>query len=501
MITTLFTLIAGLIFSLTPVHADIHIQIGGEPSTLEPAMAFDQYSLGILRNVVAGLFQLDPEGKLKNGLIDSYQVSKDQLTYTFKLKKASWSDGRPVTPDDFVFAFQRLLDPNQASPNAEFFFRIKNANDIFTKKMPVEQLGVTAKGKDLVIVLSEPDPSFPLELSLPAAAPLRRDLFESNKGKWKFDFAVTGDYTVTKYIPDDIIELTPNPQRAAKDQQKIVYHILTEDTTALNLLEAGKMDIITTVPFSEIERLRTAGLIQTVPSTTVFYLSFNHSREPFNDVNARRAIYEAIDTTTRQDLEKILKQTYAPIESYIPNSLDGYFVSPPHYSKKTITPPATLQNKRVKLSFGASSFTKLVTEKLQNDLKLKLGIQLELEPMELKMLLGRLRADPPDMYLLGMSAIYNDPLNQLKAFGTYSGPNFSRYQNSEFETLLGKVRTQPAGKKRAQFAREANKLLVQKDFALLPLVLRTQVLGVSKKIKGFHLSPYQVIALSLLQKN
>src|SRR4051812_25536070 len=70
----------------------IHIQIGGEPSTLEATQAIDQYSIGILRNVVEGLFKLDPSGKLKNGLVQSYFVSEDKLTYTFKLKKSFWSD-------------------------------------------------------------------------------------------------------------------------------------------------------------------------------------------------------------------------------------------------------------------------------------------------------------------------------------------------------------------------------------------------------------------------
>lgn len=493
-----------LLLSFTAVHAQtdaIHIQIGGEPSTLEPAMPIDQYSIGILRNVVEGLFKLDPEGKLANGLIESYKVSKDGLIYTFKLKKSVWSDGQPVTPDDFVFAFRRLIDPQVASPNAQFFFSIKNAKDIFEKKLSMESLGVKAQGKDLVIELSKVDPAFPLELSLPAAAPLRRDLYDANKGKWRFDFPVTGDYIITKYNPDRIIELTPNPKRASKTQKPIVYHILQEDTTALNLLEAGKMDIVTTVPFSDIERIRTAGLLKSVPSTTVFYLSFNQSREPFSDKAARQAISQAIDNVTRSDLNKLLKGTYAPTESYLPNNLDGYSPKSLHSEGKKYGALVSLQNKRIKLAFGASAFTKLVTEKLQNDLKQKLGIQLELEPMELKMLLGRLKSDPPDLYILGMSAIYNDPINQLSAFDTSTGQNFSRYKNADFEALLEKVRTLKPGPARTKAAQSANEILFHKDFALVPLVLRTQVVAVSKKIKDFHLSPYQVIALSLLQKN
>ena len=124
-----------LFIGFTEVRAEspdaIHIPIGGEPSTLEPAMPIDQYSLGILRNVVEGLFKLDPDGKLKNGLIESYKISNNELTYTFRLKKASWSDGDAVTVDDFIFAFRRLLDPHQASPNAQLFFSIKNSKDCF----------------------------------------------------------------------------------------------------------------------------------------------------------------------------------------------------------------------------------------------------------------------------------------------------------------------------------------------------------------------------------
>lgn len=482
----------------------IKIQLGGEPSTLDPARVIDQYGMGILRNVVEGLFKLDAEGKLIKGLVESYQTSKDGLNYRFKLRKdALWSDGKPVVVNDFVVGIKRALDPKVASPNSGFYFAIKNAREIFYGKKQLSELGVRQEGEELVIQLEKPDSSFLLSLALPTAGPMRQDVLDSNKGEWKVTAPSTGDYIISNYKSSVQIDLIPNPEKKKSQSQPITYKVLPEEITAMNLFDSGRLDVITTITATEIERLRKKGLVQVAPSTTVFYLSFNVQKPPFNNLEWRRAIAGAVD---REGLAKVLNGVYTPISSYLPPSIEGSLTSNSSATSTAETLKAMtkvnseIKKPKIRFAFGASAFTKTVSEKIQDDFKKKLGVVISMEPMELKTLLARLKSDPPEMYLLGMSAMYDDPMNQLNAFSNLSEETFSRYSSQEYEKLCEQVRATPKGKERTSYAQQANRLLVEKDIALVPLLLRNQVFGINKDLKGFQVSPYQVIQLSSLTK-
>lgn len=477
----------------------IRIQIGGEPGSLDPARTVDQYSIGILRNVVEGLFKLDSQGKLRNGLVSEYRVSDDGLTYRFKVRAdAKWSDGEPVTVDDFVFGLKRLLAPETASQDAEHFFAIQGARDYYMGRRPHSVLGITRDNDELVIKLERPDPTLPFVLSLPAASPLRKDAFEAAGSKWTHQLPVTGPYLISVYKPASEIRLDPNPHYPGPTRLPILYRILQEEITAMNLFEAGRLDIISTVTPTEADRLKQKGLVKTAPSTTVFYLSFNVSRPPFNDVAWRRAIAASID---RHGLGVILKGLYEPTPTYIPKTLEGYEDLQPLSAQKEIEKIRALEKKpKIRLAYGTSAASKIIVEKIQSDLKSSLGINLELEPMELKTLLHRLQSDPPEIYYLGKSALFDDAIAHLDIFNSSSGPNFSRYKSEEFQDLLMKIRTTPLGAERNALVRQANRLLVERDTVIVPLALRLQIFGVSKSLKNFQVSPYQVIDLAGLAR-
>lgn len=490
-----------IIVFVSPCQAlePIFIQMGGEPSTLDPARVIDQYGFGILRNVVEGLYKLDPDGNLVAGLAKSHRISKDGLSHYFKLRSdARWSDGKAVVVEDFIFALRRTLDPRTASPNADYFFSIKAARDVFLGKAPAESLGVSKFGDELLIRLEKPDPSLLMVLTMPAAAPLRQDAFLANKGEWSHKFPTTGDYQITVFKPDEVIELAPNKYGKTPGSQVIRYRILQEETTALNLFESGLLDVLSTVPMDQIEKFKQKKLIRLVPSTSVFYLSFNVSKAPFNNSDWRRAVASSI---RRKELASLLHGAFEPITSYLPKSLDGAMPYKELRFEAATKKIRELSNKpRVKLAFGASAFTRLTMEKIQSDLEKALGLKVDLEPSELKVLLAKLKTDPPHMYFLGMSALYNDPLNHLNAFTHIAEPNFSRYQSKSYDDLVEKIKATEPGGKRAALARQANQILVEQDVVVVPVVLRTQVFAVSSRIKNFHLNPYQVIHLSSLRK-
>lgn len=475
----------------------IRIQMAGEPSSLDPARVFDQYAIGILRNVVEGLFILDADGHIKNGLVDSYQVSKDGRTYRFKLRKdAKWSDGKPVTVDDCIFGLMRTLEPKTASPDVDHFYSITGAREY--SKSGKGSVGVTREGEELVIKLDQPQPSLNLILSLPSAGPMRKDTLEANAGKWRFDLPVTGAYKITSYKPSEEVRLEPNPLSRAPGLRPIHYRILPEEITAMNLFETGKMDIIMSVVPTEVERLKKKGLIKTAPSTTVIYLAMNSTREPMNDPSVRRAIASSIDRT---GLVTALRNLYEPSYSYVPKNMETGLPSKAlNFPKDVAAVKARALKPRIRLAYADSASNKMIAEKIQSDLKQTLGLALTLEPMELKTLIQRLFNDPPEMYFLGKSAFFDDPYIHLDSFSRHPQPNFARYESDAFEKLLEKIKSQPFGKERSQTVREANALLIEKDAVVVPLLTRMQIFGVQPTIKNFQVSPYQVINLGRLEK-
>src|SRR5690606_8042834 len=103
-----------------------------------------------------------------------------------------------------------------------------------------------------------------------------------------------------------------------------------------------------------------------------------------------------------------------------------------------------------------------------------------------------------EMYYLGKSALFDDAIGHLDIFSSASGPNFSRYESDEYQKLLTELRTTPLGAERAKLVKRANRHVVERDTIVVPLLLRLQVFGVSKSLKSFRVSPYQVIQLSSL---
>jgi ABC-type oligopeptide transport system substrate-binding subunit len=120
--------------------------------------------------------------------------------------------------------------------------------------------------------------------------------------------------------------------------------------------------------------------------------------------------------------------------------------------------------------------------------------------MDLKTLLGRVRSDPTEMYFLGASAIYDDPISHLNVFGSSSGENVSRYASPVYEKLLENIKQLPLGAARTALVRQANNQVVQKDVAIVPMLLRMQIFGVKKNLKNFSVNPYQVIQLNELRR-
>ena len=164
-----------LLLLAAPAHGETMLNRGNgaEPESLDPAQAGSAAEINILGDMMVGLTTLDAAAKPIPGIAERWETSPDGLTWTFHLRQARWSDGTPVTADNFVSAWRRLLDPKTGSRAAQTLWVVKNARSISAGTMAVTALGIAAQGAATVkITLENPAPYLPELLSLPAALPL-----------------------------------------------------------------------------------------------------------------------------------------------------------------------------------------------------------------------------------------------------------------------------------------------------------------------------------------
>jgi len=185
-----------------------------DPGSLDPNYFQNESAQNILQDLFLGLVTSDPPAKAIAGVAESWATSEDGLTWTFKLRESLWSDGTPLTADDFVFSWRRLVDPKTAAPYASFIFGIKNAIDISAGKKPLTALGVTAPDPHtFVISLEHPAPYLLEMLTHMALYPLPRHVVEAKGKAWTKaeNYVCNGPFTLVEWVPHDHITAKKTP--------------------------------------------------------------------------------------------------------------------------------------------------------------------------------------------------------------------------------------------------------------------------------------------------
>ncbi|MGZ3695550.1 MAG: peptide ABC transporter substrate-binding protein [Bdellovibrionota bacterium] len=473
-----------------PAFAEsINIQLSGEPNTLDPFQVSDVLGFGIVSNIAEGLVRLNGKGKLENGLAASYKTSKDGLKYEFTLSdSAKWSDGEKVTADQFVLGLRHALSPKTAARDAELLFSIKGAKEYYAGKSEI--LGVSVSGKKLVIELEHPDSAFLQVLSMPLASPIRKE------ADWDYKDPVTGPYRITKYKVDRQIELEPNPFNHEADQLPIIFKVIPEETTALNLLETGRIDIISSIPNTEIKRL--GSLVHLFPGAATNFMVFDISRPPFDNIVWRKAFAASLDP---KSIAAVLSGPLSESHSYIPSAIEGF----KNFENKDFAESrekirATSARPEVKITYASSANANLILQKIQSDLAKNLSLHVSLDPLEWKAFLGRLKSNANQVFFMGWSAPFNDPISHLKPFLSGQVDNHSHYASPAYDALVRKIAATPEGKARTKLVQQAQEHLVSKDVIVVPLFERQQIFGIGKNIAGFEVNPFTVIQLTKLRK-
>ena len=299
-------LCALLLAGASPALAEMVLRRGnsGEPTSLDPHHVSMDIEISIMDDLFEGLTTCNAAAEIVPGVASRWTVSDDKLVYTFTLRpEAQWSDGTPVTAQDFVYSLRRVEDPKTAADYATLLYQIKNAEKVNTGALPLEALGVKAiDDRTLEISLERPVPFLLAILANPAAYPVKQANIEAEGSDFTKPGKLisNGAFTLTDHIANDHLTLTKNAHywdAAHTRLDSLIFLPLDDEAAATNRFEAGELDINNDFPLTDLKLLRSklGDQVHLSPMLAISYLVFDMRTPPFNDVRVRRALSMAID--------------------------------------------------------------------------------------------------------------------------------------------------------------------------------------------------------------
>jgi oligopeptide transport system substrate-binding protein len=489
---------AHFLFCAGPARAETVLNRGNgaEPESLDPAFAGSTMEANILGDLMVGLTTLDAAARPIPGMAERWETSPDGLTWTFHLRKARWSNGVAVTAQDFIFAWQRLLDPKTAARSAENLWVIRNARGITAGALPVTALGVTAQGPmTLRVTLERPAPYLPELLTLPGALPLPH-----NPGFKPGGYISDGPYLLKAWLPNDHVTLAKNPRfyDAAAVKIDTVNYFPTADTqAALRRLRAGELDMQTPLPTGQLDWLRVnmPGALHIMPSLALSYLAINLRDPALADIRVRRALNLVYDREAVT--QKVMKLNETPAYAYVPPGMESYRNSPQLDFKTTPYPARLMLARKLMQDAGYGPVNKLtlsyaatgnpdskrlaaVFQAMARQIYVNVRITVSDYPLVL-------RALRQGQYQLGFTnwlADFSDASNFLDLLRSGSPGNYAGYKNPKFDAAMAAAEAEPDAAKRAHLLQGAERIALA-DMPWLPIRFLSQSEAVGPRVGGY----------------
>jgi oligopeptide transport system substrate-binding protein len=466
-----------------PAHAEKELFRGnaGEPKSLDPHRATGTWENNIIGDMMLGLYTEAADASPILGAADDAKTSADGLRWTFHIRPHTWSDGKPVTAHDFVFAYRRILNPKFAAEYREILYPIKNAVKVSEAKLPLDSLGVSAPdAQTLVIELENPAPYLPQLLTHYTAFALPQHVVEKFKDDWvkPGNMVTNGPYVPLEWRPNDHITLVKNPKfydAANVKIDRVTFYPLEDDLAALKRYRGGEVDITERWPLTESKWLK-ANIPNEARSFTylnVTYTTFNMTKKPFNDLRVRKAVAQAID---RQAIARDIFFNSFGVEakSFLPPGLAGV-----ERSAEVPYANMTMEARRAEakqllaaagygpenpLKFGYNYINypdaKRAAVAIQAMLN-QIGVKMELLPGEPKVHYDNLKTKNFEAANAAWVFDYSDAKNILYLFeSTTIQQNYAGYNNPAFDETMRRADAEPNGEARAKLLGEAHAMLM-----------------------------------------
>lgn len=479
---------------------------GAEPQTLDPSLTTGSQDDFIIGDLMMGLMTEDVMCEPIPGMATHWTTSPDGLTWTFFLRDALWSDGTPVTADDFVFAWQRTLEPALGASYAYFLYFLRNATAINAGKLPKDALGVRAlDAHTLEMHLEHPAPYMLQMLMHEATYPQPRHVVAAKGKDWTRpgNHVGNGAYTLTEWVPNGHVLVEKNPRffDAANVAVEKIYFYPTDDySAALQRMRAGELDLQTRVPVQRIDWIKAnmADAYKPIPALITEFVRVNVTRKPFGDVRVREAINLALNREVIA--QRIRRVSDIPAYSLVPPATANYphgvaldFKSMP-YPARTERARGLMRSagfgaqNRLKTSFMIRSTApgpyRAVAAAIQQMLAL-VYIDATILPMDFQVFLAQTHNHDFDMMEAAWAADFNDAATFLELLQTGGGNNESLYSNLAFDRMLAAAQRDNDLVSRGRKLAAAEAIALQ-DHAIMPLYFWASPNIVWPYVKGWR---------------
>ncbi len=510
--------------------ADLNVMLETPVESLDPQQATDGTSFEVIADYTDGLMQMDADGKAVNAIAESYDVSADGLTYTFHLRSdANWSNGDPVTANDFVFAWQRAVDPEIASEYSYMLSdigQIVNAQDIIDGAKDKSELGVTAvDDKTLKVKLNVPVSYFLSLMYFPTFYPVNQAFYESVGDT----FATSPETTLSNgaFVLDDYqpaattIHLSKNADYYNASNVKLAglnYQVIQDSQQALMSYQNGDLDT-TLVNGEQVDQVKDDPAFQAIGAGYMWYISPNIKEvKELDNLNIRLAITMALN---REAITTdVLKDGSAPTYTAVPMDFaagpDGSDFSADQTKFSDVcrydaAAAADYWSKGLaELGITELSLTmihdaddapikvaQVVKEQLETTLP---GLTLDLQQMPKKERVQRMQEGEYEIALTRWGPDYADPMTYLGMWITNNSNNYGFWSNTEYDKIIAECTTGETAmdaKARWSALYDAEKIVMD-EAVIFPLYTQCNAELISTSVSGIEFHP---VALNRVYKN
>ena len=485
-----------------------------ELASMDQHIATDGLSFEVIAATIEGLYTLDADGNAIPAIAKSYDVSEDGLVYTFHLREdAKWSNGEPVTANDFVYAWRRLVDPNTASEYAFIMdvAGVKNAASVNAGEASLEELGVKAvDDSTLEVTLALPVPYFLQLMTFPSFFPMN-EAFVTEKGA---DYAqspdgllANGPFKMTEWTQGHSFKVEKNDSYYDKDNVNIdgiEYKIMKDAQTAALEFESGNLDVVR-LTGEIVDLYKENEAFTLIHEGYLWYIAPNEQVEELQNVNLRQALGRAVNK--EQLTETVLNDGSTVANFIVPVTLatgpDGkdfretsandymtYDVEVAQEYWEKAKQELGIETLTLELLFEDTDSMKKCAEFIQSELQTNLpGLTIELKSQPKKNRLELMRAGDYQLGITRWGPDYADPTTYLDMFITGSSNNYPNYSNEEYDALMNRI-----GKgdlvydieARWEAMKEAEELLIARDAAALPMYQQGNTYLIDQQVKGIE---------------
>ncbi|WP_261817017.1 ABC transporter substrate-binding protein [Vibrio gallicus] len=478
---------------------------GTEVASIDPHKTEGVPESHVIRDILEGLVNQDADGNTVPGVATSWETT-DNKTFTFHLRKeATWSNGDPVTAQDFVYSWQRAVDPATASPYSWYIemTTMTNSADIVAGKKDKSTLGVKAiDDHTLEIHLDTPLPYFVMMTGHTTMKPVHKATVEKFGDQWTrpANFVGNGAFVPSNWVVNERLELKRNEKYWDNEHtvlNKVTYLPIENQVSEMNRFLSGEIQITNELPVEHFRRLQKEHpeAVNVKGNLCSYYYGFNNQKAPFNDVRVRKALSYTID---RDVIAKaILGQGQKPAYFLTPEITAGFHPDLPAYGKMTqkerIAAAKELLeeagfNKSNPLEFtllyNTSENHKKIATAIQSMWRKDLGVKIQLENQEWKTYLDTRREGNFDVTRAGWCGDYNEASSFLSLMQSNNSSNDPKYHSDTYDALMDKAMEATSDEAREDIYNKAEQQLAQ-DMPIAPIYQYVTSRLVSPTVGGY----------------